>query len=115
MKKDQTLQSILKEVEEPRVEVFLDEKLRKFLKQYAGSRQAYNEALFNKREQKVIMDLLDQLFASLILRHEHAETKLSLYSKRILEEKDKMTDKRKDLQALGGNIFDARRTKKQTD
>lgn len=115
MKKDETLQSILKSAEEPRVEVFLDEKLRSFLEQYAGSRQAYNEALFNRREQRVIMDLLDQLFASLILKHEHAEYKLSLYSKNILEEKDKMTDKRKDLQALGGNIFDARRANKQTD
>ena len=111
MKQDETLESILKEANEPRVEVFLDEKRRQFLRQYANERQRYNESLFARKEQKIIMEVLDDLFSSYILKQEHAGYKLSLYAKKVLDEKEGVDKHHKYLQELGGNIFDNARSK----
>ena len=100
-----SLESILKEVEEPRVEIFLDKKLQSFLKTYAKNRQAYNEKSFNKEELQMIKKILDHLFTTYIVKYEHASYKLSLFSKKILDEKERMDKTRKELQELGEDVF----------
>ena len=97
MKKDETLESILKMVEEPRVEVFLDKELREFLKFYNKNRDIYDIRSFGENETKTLRKLLDGLVTSYILKHEHAGYKLSLYSKQILEHRQKIEGKWKEL------------------
>ena len=97
MSENETLESILKAVDEPRVEVFLDKDMREFLKFYAKNRDIYDIRSFGDKETKLLKGLLDDVLVSYILKFEHAGYKLSLYSKRVLDHKTEMKNRRKEL------------------
>ena len=115
MSDNETLESILKEVSEPRVQVVLDEKRKTFLRAYASDRHAYNERQFTEKEMQIVRNILDNLYSSYIMKYEHAEYKLSLYSKKVLKERDEVNKLRKYLQKIGEGIYNEKRTENQAD
>ena len=108
MKKDETLESILNLIDNPKVAMVLKPDEIDFLRMYARDRHAYNERVFDKKEQKIVLNILDKLFSSYIVLHERVSNKLWHYRDKVSQEKNEVDKQMKYLQTLGENIIDAK-------